>query len=90
MCSKTTAPEGSIFVGPVLKELVELSSSLTNVSTRADLFAIQIGQINVTSEKTREIAGRQKGCLVSYTYSEESSPTCALSSIAFYLLNNVL
>ena len=50
----------------------------------------RIGQINVTSEKTREIAGRQKGCLVSYTYSEESSPTCALSSIAFYLLNDVL
>ena len=49
-----------------------------------------LGEFNVTSQKTREIAGRQKGCLVSYTYSEESSPTCALSSITFYLLNVVL
>ena len=51
---------------------------------------LRIGQINVTSEKTREIAGRQKGYLISYTYSEESSPTCALSSITFYLLSVVL
>ena len=50
----------------------------------------RIGEFNVTSQKTREIAGRQKGCLVSYTYSEESSHTCALSSITFYLLNVVL
>ena len=52
--------------------------------------SVLIGQFNVTSEKTREIAGRQKGCLVYYTYSEESSPTCTLSSITFYLLNVVL
>ena len=67
------------------------SSVLVIKATKGfDLTVLAIGQFNVTSEKTREIAGRQKGCLVYYTYSEESSPTCTLSSITFYLLNVVL